>query len=165
MGQKNCNSNISTKATELKTMVKTFSINFTCEKKDRGLQWWYKCLFHILEVWHAAVSAHCRSFVFLLLYCIKHCSYMSCITHVDDNLALKNHQQNNRQTLTYSIKLLSHYTTLCIPLLQGTGFTLTFSAWGNSSGFLGCCAVCLFKTMKHTSLRLHKKNIMWKNLW
>lgn len=42
---------------------KTFSINSTCEweKGRRGLQWWYKCLFHILEVWHAA---HWRRHVF-----------------------------------------------------------------------------------------------------
>lgn len=95
---------LETNATELKPYKKiwddgkkTFSINFTCEKKDRGLQWWYKCLFHILEVWHAAVSAHWRSYVFLLLYCIKHCLYMSCITDVDDNLALK--KQTNTHVL------------------------------------------------------------------
>lgn len=63
-------------------------------KKDRVLQWWYKHLFHILEVWHAAVSAHWHLCVFLL-YCIKTLLKMLCITYVDDNLAEK------KETLMY----------------------------------------------------------------
>lgn len=50
---------------------------------------------------------------------------MLCITDVDDNLSQKKKTTKN----TYSIKkLLSHYLILCIPLLQGTGFTLTLDA-------------------------------------
>ena len=89
-------------------------------EKDRGLQWWHKCLFHILEVWHAAVPAHWRLHV-LLFYCIKHCSYV--VHNRCRWLSSLKHSPTQ-------LKPLSYHLILCIPLLQGTGFTLTLGAWG-----------------------------------
>ncbi len=91
------------------------------EEGQRGLQWWHKCPFHILEVWHAAVSTHWRLDVFLF-HCLKH---WFCV--VINRCWWQTSQKN---THNYSIKLFSHYLILCIPLFQGTGFTLTLDACG-----------------------------------